>query len=85
MEIEISKEAYQEAATAALRAACSSYSPYTKCPSGVALLTDSGVYSGGIIENAAHNPTLQPLQAALINARMHGITCYSLVSSPSQA
>ena len=80
-EINISKEAYQEAVAAALEAARRSYSPYTRCPSAVALITPGGIHSGGIIENAAHNPSLQPLQAALIQARMHGITQYSQVST----
>lgn len=81
-DIDVSKEAYQEAATAALEAAKSSYSPYTKCPSAVALLSDYGLHCGGIVENAAHNPTLQPLQAAFINARIDGLTNYSEVTHP---
>ena len=75
--MDVSKEVYQEAATAALESASESYSPYTKCPAGVALISGRGVHCGGIVENAAHNPTLQPLQAALINARIDGLTQYS--------
>jgi cytidine deaminase len=59
--------------TAALSAACSSYAPYTKAHSGVAIkLSDGSVHSGAYIENAAFNPSLPPLQVALIavlNAR----------------
>ena len=78
----MSKEAYQEAAASALKCADESYSPYTRCPAGLAIITDNGVYCGGIVENAAHNPTLQPLQAAFINARFQGLTEYNTVRSP---
>jgi cytidine deaminase len=44
------------------------YAPYSRSPSAVALLLDDGaVVSGAAIENAAYNPGLPPLQAALIN------------------
>ena len=82
-EVDLSKEAYQEAVAAALKSACSSYSPYTRCPAAVALFSHKGIHLGGIVENAAHNPTLQPLQAALINARIDGLTDYSDVRIPS--
>lgn len=44
-----------------------SYAPYTRCPAGLALVTNSGrVYGGGVIESCAYNPTLNPLQSAYI-------------------
>ncbi len=50
----------------AFRAACGAYSPYSRSPSGVALLTaNERVFAGSYIENAAFNPSLPPLQAAL--------------------
>lgn len=50
----------------ALKAACTAYSPYSRSPSGVALSTAAGrVFTGSYIENAAFNPSLPPLQAAL--------------------
>jgi cytidine deaminase len=50
----------------ACKAARASYSPYSRSPSGVALLTSAGrVFSGSYIENAAFNPSLPPLQTAL--------------------
>lgn len=50
----------------ALRAAQRAYSPYVKSPSGVAIRSSDGRYfSGSYIENAAFNPSLPPLQAAL--------------------
>lgn len=51
----------------ALAAANHSYAPYSKNPSGVALRTaDGAVFKGFYAENAAFNPSLSPLQSALI-------------------
>lgn len=53
--------------TAALKAANSSYSPYSMSASGVALrLADGATYCGRYVENAAFNPSLSPLQCALV-------------------
>jgi len=47
----------------ALEAANQSYCPYSGCPSGVALeMSDGSVYAGAYAENAAFNPSLQPMQ-----------------------
>ena len=44
------------------------YTPYSGSPSAVVLLLDDGaIVSGAAIENAAYNPGLPPLQAALVN------------------
>ncbi len=51
----------------ALKAAAKSYAPYTRAPSGIAMQTDSNIYCGSYIENAAFNPSLSPLQSALAN------------------
>jgi cytidine deaminase len=52
---------------AALQAANASYAPYSKDGSGVAVqLKDGSVYTGRYSENAAFNPSLSPLQGALI-------------------
>ncbi|KAK7314343.1 hypothetical protein VNO77_32863 [Canavalia gladiata] len=52
---------------AALEAANHSHAPYSVSPSGVALLDSQGnLYKGSYIESAAYNPSLGPLQAALI-------------------
>jgi cytidine deaminase len=54
-------------AVAALGAARKSYAPYTKAYSGVAIGTRLGhTYKGAYIENAAYNPSLPPLQTALV-------------------
>ncbi|KAH9326898.1 hypothetical protein KI387_007076, partial [Taxus chinensis] len=52
---------------AALQAANSSHAPYSLCPSGVALKTVKGkIFTGSYTESAAFNPSLSPLQAAII-------------------
>ncbi|CAM6106230.1 unnamed protein product [Calypogeia fissa] len=51
----------------ALEAANSSYSPYTHSPSGLAFrTTQGGVYWGPYFESAAYNPSLPPLQTAIV-------------------
>ncbi|KAK8472802.1 hypothetical protein PHAVU_002G304000 [Phaseolus vulgaris] len=52
---------------AALDAANKSHAPYTASPSGVALLDRQGnLYKGSYLESAAFNPSLGPVQAALV-------------------
>jgi len=52
----------------ALAAANNSFSPYTDSPSGVALQDDEGKwYRGWYIESVASNPSLGPVQAALVD------------------
>lgn len=69
-----------EAVEQALRAARSSYAPYSRCPAGLAIVTESGlVYSGSYLESAAYNPSLPPLQAALAGAVTQGMPSYERV------
>ncbi len=76
---------------AALAAANASYSPYTKTFAGVALKTNGGVICAGrYAENAAYNPSLSPLQAALSQLVLHdqpfsSITQAVLVEAPGLA
>lgn len=54
-------------AQAARYAAANAYAPYTNSPSGVAIRSRRGnVYRGSYIENSAYNPSLPPLQVALV-------------------
>ncbi|HCI4313084.1 TPA: cytidine deaminase [Salmonella enterica subsp. enterica serovar Infantis] len=54
-------------AEAAISAANMSHAPYSKSHSGVAILTKSGkTFTGAYAENAAYNPSIPPLQAAII-------------------
>ena len=60
-------ESVESVAQAARYAASNAYAPYTHSPSGVAIRTRRGnVYRGSYIENAAFNPSLAPLQVALV-------------------
>ncbi|XP_074269422.1 cytidine deaminase 1 [Silene latifolia] len=53
--------------SAALEAANRSHAPYSGYPSGMALIDDKGnVYKGSYMESAAYNPSLGPVQAAVI-------------------
>lgn len=50
-----------------------SHAPYTKNMSGLSLKLKSGVtYQGAYAENAAFNPSLPPLQVAIIQLLIHG-------------
>ncbi|MDZ4835741.1 MAG: cytidine deaminase [Candidatus Melainabacteria bacterium] len=61
-------DAEPELERAALKAAEISYAPYSFSPSGAAVSTKSGrIYSGSYIESVAFNPSLPPLQAALVS------------------
>lgn len=60
----------------ALAACNQSHAPYSQSHSGVALESLSGqVFSGRYAENAAFNPSLPPLQAALIVLNLSGEDC----------
>jgi cytidine deaminase len=63
---------------AALRAANASYAPYSNSYSGVALQTsDDAIYTGSIAENAAFNPSMSPLEVAVVNLVIYGGKKYS--------
>lgn len=68
---QIATENVESVAQAARYAAANSYAPYTNSPSGVAIRSRGGsVYRGSYIENAAFNPSLPPLQTALVGMAM---------------
>lgn len=49
------------------------HAPYSKCPGAVVLaLRDGNMVSGFAIESVAFNPTMGPLQAAMIDLIAHG-------------
>ena len=59
-----------------------SHAPYTKNYSGVALELDDGtIYSGAYAENAAFNPSLPPLQVALMQILMAGKQLNQIVNA----
>lgn len=58
----------------ALDAAEKSYAPYSKNFAGCAVqLNDQNTYAGRYLENAAFNPSVSPLQSAIINMTMSDI------------
>uniref|UniRef100_A0A1J3CNZ6 cytidine deaminase n=1 Tax=Noccaea caerulescens TaxID=107243 RepID=A0A1J3CNZ6_NOCCA len=66
-------DTYSNLKRTALSAANRSYSPYSRCPSGVALVDCEGkVYRGWYMESAAYNPSLGPVQAALVDFVANG-------------
>jgi cytidine deaminase len=62
----LSVEPAGEAERRALDAARYGYAPYSLAPSGVTIVACGGSYAGSYIENAAFNPSLPPLQSALV-------------------
>lgn len=65
---------------AAMDAARTSYAPYTGSNSGAAIVTRSGrIHVGSYIENVAFNPSLSPLQTALVQLILAGEE-YSAIS-----
>jgi cytidine deaminase len=63
---------------AALQAANTSYAPYSFSYAGVALKTSDGsIYAGSVAENAAFNPSMSPLEAAVVTLVINGGKKYS--------
>ena len=69
----------------ALQSARDCYTPYTRCPAGMAVITEAGIYSGGVIESCAYNPTINPLQAACITMAIQSRGPFTQVSAFSGA
>ena len=56
------------------------HAPYSKCPGAVLLdLADRNAVTGAGIESVAFNPTIPPLQAALIDLLAHGYAYQDIV------
>lgn len=69
-------EANSSLAMQALAACNQSHAPYSHSHSGIALKSVNGqVFTGRYAENAAFNPSLPPLQAALIVLNLSGEDC----------
>lgn len=64
---------YSNLKPVSLASANRSYAPYSKCPSGVALVDRQGnVYRGWYMESVAYNPSLGPVQEALVHYMICG-------------
>lgn len=71
-----------QAAEAALEECKNAYCPYSRCPASASIVTDEGgVYAGGYIESAAYNPSMLPLQSAIIDAVIDGMPCYTKMTA----
>ncbi len=74
--LELEEPSEDPVVLAALKAAEMSYAPYTGSFSGAALLAaDGGICRGPYAENAAFNPSLSPLETALVRLLIRG-KCY---------
>jgi cytidine deaminase len=66
-------DATDDLINAALQAANASYAPYSHSYAGVALKTSGGsIYAGGVAENAAFNPSMSPLEVAIVAMTING-------------
>ncbi|MBG3013268.1 cytidine deaminase [Proteus faecis] len=71
-----------ELAQQALQATNRSHAPYSESHSGIAVQMKSGkIFQGSYAENAAFNPSLPPLQAALILLNMAGESVMDIESA----
>ena len=71
----------KELLTLAIEAMEKSYSPYSGCKVGAALLTDSGkAYTGTNIENAAFGPTICAERVAIFKAISEGEKNFSAIA-----
>lgn len=63
----------------ALTACNQSHAPYSQSHSGIALEAENGkIFAGRYAENAAFNPSLPPLQGALILLNLSGEDCFKI-------
>jgi cytidine deaminase len=69
----LASSANDDVAQAALDAANRSYAPYSSSFAGVALKTSDGaIFTGSVAENAAFNPSMSPLEVAVVNLVIRG-------------
>src|SRR5581483_10504858 len=72
-------DARDDLTRAAAQAAARAYAPYSKSPSGCAIATKGArIFAGSYLENAAFNPSLSPLQSALVNLLLAGADLASI-------
>jgi cytidine deaminase len=76
--LKLSSDAGDAVVKAALKAADASYAPYTSDFAGVALKTSDGsIYTGSVAEDAAFNPSMSPLEAAVVSLIIAGGKSYA--------
>lgn len=80
--LKFDEDAASPVADALLAAGRRSHSPYSKCPGAVLLhLRDGNVITGLAIESVAFNPTIHPLQAAMVDLLAHGYSYADIVGA----
>ncbi|WP_417308910.1 cytidine deaminase [Devosia sp.] len=76
------EEALDDLSDVLLETGRRAHAPYSKCPAAVVLdLADGARVAGATIESVAFNPTMPPLQAALIDVRAHGYAPDAIVAA----
>jgi len=82
-DLKFEEDAASPVAEALLTVGRRSHSPYSKCPGAVLLhLKDGNVVSGLAIESVAFNPTIHPIQSAMVDLLAHGYS-YSDIAGAS--
>lgn len=72
-DLRFDEDSVSPAAETLLAAGQRSHSPYSKCPGALTLhLHDGATVAGAAIESVAFNPTIHPVQAALVDLLAHG-------------
>ena len=72
-DLRFEEDSVSPAAEILLAAGRRSHSPYSKCPGALTLhLKDGAAVTGIAIESVAFNPTIHPVQAALVDLLAHG-------------
>lgn len=72
-DLRFEEDSVSPAAKTLLAAGRRSHSPYSKCPGAVTLhLRNGAAVTGMAIESVAFNPTIHPVQAALVDLLAHG-------------
>ncbi|KQT47269.1 hypothetical protein ASG47_11895 [Devosia sp. Leaf420] len=72
-DLRFEEDSASPAAKTLLAAGRRSHSPYSKCPGALTLhLRDGAAVTGTAIESVAFNPTIHPVQSALVDLLAHG-------------
>lgn len=80
--LKFDEDAVSPAAQILLARGRRSHSPYSKCPGAVLLhLKDGNTVSGHAVESVAFNPTIHPIQAAMVDLLAHGYAYSDIVGA----
>lgn len=80
--LKFDEDAASPAAQTLLAAGRRSHSPYSQCPGAVLLhLRDGNMIAGFAIESVAFNPSIHPIQAAIVDLLAHGYAYSDIVAA----